>query len=146
MCAENIYCCREPGDTTTNCCDNTTALSSATPAIGLPTKAAAITETTTHTVGTAGAVSNTTCPSATEAPQCQGTSNVVAVGAGVGVALGTLLIASLVALVVLMRRQKSLRSGLAQAQVSNTSKQQKSAQTWEELPPNTIEELDASKG
>lgn len=39
----------------------------------------------------------------------------MAVGAGVGVSLGTLLIATLVALVVLMRRQRDLRSGLAQA-------------------------------
>ena len=40
----------------------------------------------------------------------------MAVGVGVGVSLGTLLIATLVALVVLMRRQKDLRSKLARAQ------------------------------
>jgi len=158
MCAPNIYCCREEADTTTNCCNDTAALSSASPAIGLPTKAAAITETivvssgstgipVTSTVGTAAAASDTTCASVTEAKLCLGTPNIVAVGAGVGVSLGTLLIASLVALVVLMRRQKSLRNGLVPAQEFPTGKQERLMQMPQqgELPAHSIVELDGSE-
>src|SRR2546423_3228546 len=156
MCAPNIYCCREEGDTTTNCCNDTAVLSSASPAIGLPTKAAAITETivvssgstgisVTSRVGTAAAASDTTCASATEAKHCPGTPNIVAVGAGVGVSLGTLLIASLVALVVLMRREKSLRSGLVRVQELAAGKKEMLMQMPQqgELPAHGVMELDA---
>jgi hypothetical protein len=162
MCAPNIYCCREEGDTTTNCCNDTAVLSSASPAIGLPTKAAAITETmtlsivvssgstgipVTSRVGTAAAASDTTCASATEAKLCRGTPNIVAVGAGVGVSLGTLLIVSLVALVALMRRQKSLRNGLVRAQEFPTGKQERPMQMPQpgELPAHSTVELDGSE-
>ena len=130
MCNWNTYCCRPPSDPTANCCNNTAALSTTVSPLGLPTRAATITKTmtlsvvmssgstsvlTTSALGTAAAASNPTCASEVEAERCQGTSKVIAVGAGVGVSLGTLLIATLVALVVLMRRQKGLRSGLARA-------------------------------
>ena len=140
-CAPNIYCCREEGDTTINCCNDIAVLSSASPAIGPPIQAGAITETMTlsvvvssestgfpitRAVGTAVAASNTTCASATKAKLCLGTPNIVVVGAGVGVSLGTSLIASLVALVALMRRQKSLRSGLVRPQEFAARKQERS--------------------
>ena len=131
ICNSNVYCCRPPGETT-DCCNNTAKLSTtASAAIGLPTQAAAITGTvtssvvvssgrasilTTSAVTTAAAASNATCASNVEAKSCQGTSKTMAVGAGVGVPLGTLLISSLVALVILMRRQKDLRSRLDRAQ------------------------------
>ena len=130
MCSYNTYCCRPP-DPTADCCNDTAALSSTVSALGLPTRAAAITKTvtlsvavssgstsvlTTSALGTAAAASNPTCASDVEAKRCQGTSKTMAVGAGVGVSLGTLLIATLVVLVVLMRRQKDLRSELARAQ------------------------------
>ena len=132
MCHWNHYCCRANSEKDANCCNNTAALSSTASPLGLPTQAAAITETTTLSVEVssgrtspptttglrtaAAAASNPTCASAVEAEHCQGTSKTIAVGAGVGVSLGTFLIATLVALVVLMRRQNDLRSRLARAQ------------------------------
>jgi hypothetical protein len=158
MCAPNIYCCREEKDTSTNCCNDTAVLSTASSPIGQPTIAAAITETMTLRVGvssgstgipitsaagTAAAASNTTCASATEARLRPGTPNIVAVGAGVGVSLGTLLIASLVALVVLMRREKNLRSELVRAQELAAGKQEMLKQMPQrgELPAHSVMEL-----
>ena len=131
MCNWNTYCCRPPLEST-DCCNNTVSLSStASAAIGLPTRAAAITETvtssvvvssgstsvlTTSAMRMSAAASNATCASDVDAKSCQGTSSTMAVGAGVGVPLGTLLIATLVALVISMRRQKDLKSRLARAQ------------------------------
>ena len=142
MCAWNVYCCREAGDTSTNCCNDTAVLSTTSSAIGQPTIAAAITETMTLR-----AASNTTCASATEARLCPGTPNIVAVGAGVGVSLGTLLIASLVALVVLMRREKSLRSGLVRVQELAAGKKEMLMQMPQqgELPAHGVMELDAER-
>jgi len=67
------------------------------------------------------------------------------VGAGVGVSLGTLLIASLVALVVLIRREKSLRSGLVRVQELAAGKQEMLMQMPQrgELPAHSVMELDA---
>ena len=131
MCNWNTYCCRPSSDLNADCCNNTAALSSSVSALGLPTRAAAITETMTSSVvvssgstivlttsaemRTANAASNPTCASNVEAKRCQGTSKIMAVGAGVGISLGTVLLATLMTLVVLMRRQKDLRSGLARA-------------------------------
>jgi len=160
MCDWNVYCCRGAGDSSTNCCNDTAVLSTTSSAIGQPTIAAAITETITLRVGvssgstdipitsaagTAAAASNTTCASATEARLCPGTPNIVAVGAGVGVSLGTLLIASLVALVVLIRREKSLRSGLVRVQELAAGKQEMLMQMPQrgELPAHSVMELDA---
>jgi hypothetical protein len=147
MCAWNVYCCREAGDTSTNCCNDTAVLSTTSSAIGQPTIAAAITETITSAAGTAAAASNTTCASAIEARLCPGTPNIVAVGAGVGVSLGTLLIASLVALVVLMRREKSLRSGLVRAQELAAGKQEMLMLMPQrgELPAHSVMELDTER-
>jgi hypothetical protein len=100
----------------------------------------------TRTVGTAAITSNTACASATEANLCLGTTNVVAVGAGVGVSLGTMLVTSLVALAVLVRRQKSLRSELARAQDLSAGKHERPMQTYQkaELHADSTRELDGS--
>ena len=140
MCSWNTYCCRAESSGDPNCCNDTAALSTTVSALGLPTRAAATTETvtlsvvvskgstsvlTTSAVRTAAAASNPTCSSVVDGKHCQGTSKTMAVGAGVGVSLGTFLIATLVALVVSMRRQKDLRSELARAQ--DKSRAQESA-------------------
>ena len=73
----------------------------------------------------------------------------MAVGAGVGVSLGTLLIATLVALVVLMRRQKDLKSGLARAHEKSRAQEsamrelEKSVPTPQQgyLPTESVNEL-----
>lgn len=95
-------------------CTNTTALSTTVSALGLPNRAGAITETmrlsvvvtsriisvlTTTVDRTAAAAPNPTCASDMEAKRYQETSKTMAVGAGVGASLGTLLIATLMALV-----------------------------------------------
>ena len=131
MCSWNTYCCRADSVSDPNCCNNTAALSTTVSPLGLPTQAAAITKTVTlsvavssgrtsvpitNAVRTVAAASSPACASAVEAKRCQGTSKTMAVGAGVGVSLSTLLIASLVALVVLTRQRKYLRSRLARAQ------------------------------
>ena len=130
MCHWDHYCCRvNTGDA--NCCNNTAAVSSNASPLGLPTQAAVETETmtlsvvmssgrtsppTTTALRTAAVASNPTCASAVGTEHCLGSSKTMAVGAGVGVSLGTFLIATLVALVVLMRRQKDLRRRLARTQ------------------------------
>ena len=73
----------------------------------------------------------------------------MAVGAGVGVSLGTLLIATLVALVVLTRQQRDLRSRLARAQEISRAQEsamrelEKSAPTPQQgyLPTESVNEL-----
>ncbi len=163
MCAWDVYCCREQADTTTNCCNETAALSSTVSAIGLPTHAATMTEKVTLSAAvSSGSTGLPMGTAATEAKLCPGTSNTIAVGAGVGVSLGTLLIASLVALAVLMRRQKHLRSGLALAQESAAAKLEWSIRMPQQgclpadsaielsqegcLPSHRVAELDAVNG
>ena len=163
MCHWDTYCCR-PTATTTNCCNNTASLSSTVSALGLPTRAAPITETVTlsvvessrstsfstiSAVRTAAAALNSTCASAVEAERRQGNLKTTGVGAGVGVSLGTLLIATLVALMVLMRRQRELRNGLARAQEVSRAQEfairelEKSVPIPQEghLPPESVNEL-----
>ena len=95
MCAANVYCCRPEGEETTDCCNNTAALSKTTSPIGLPTEAvAAVNETITpsvvalsgstglpitSTVVTTAAASNITYASARETKLCPGTSKIIAV-------------------------------------------------------------------
>ena len=132
MCSSNTYCCRKPGDMTTNCCNNTALLSSTSSAMGMPTRNAAMTETI--------APSNTTCALATEANFCQGSSKTVAIGAGIGVSLGTLLIASLVALVTLTKQLRKVKSRLAKTDKSMEDKDQISMpiSQHEGLPADSI--------
>ena len=146
-CNWNTYCCRAEGDTK-DCC-NSSVLSTATPVIGLPTPAAAMPETvtlsvgmaggstglpTTHTAETAAGAWNTACPSAAAVEHCQGSSKIIA---GVGASLGTLLIASLLALGFLMRRQKELGSGPALAKNSAARGHEMSLQMPQEMPQPT---------
>ena len=170
ICGWNTYCCRPvyaDGGIKKACCNDTAALSTTVSALGLPTQAAAITKTVTlsvvessrstslstiSAVRTAAAASNPTCASAVEAESCQRSSKPLAVGAGVGASLGTLLIATLVALVLLMKRQKDLRNRLARAQ--EVSRAQESAMRELEksvpipqggyLPTESVSELWAS--
>ena len=150
MCHWNVYCCRPSDATTTDCCNNTASLSSTDRPLGLPTRAAAVTETVTPSASissgstsvptpsatrTAAAASNPACASAVEAARCQGTSKTVAVGAGVGVSLGTLLFAALVALAVLTRRQQDLRGKLARAQEASQAQQESAMRELEKSVP-----------
>ena len=164
MCAANVYCCRAKGEDSTDCCNNTAALSTTTSALGLPTEAVAAAKETvtlsavvssgstglpiTSTVVATATAPHITCTFAAETESCPGTSKIIAVGAGVGVSLGVSLLASLVMLGILMRRQKDLRNELARAHESAAREPERSMQPPYQgsLPARSISELDAKNG
>ena len=161
MCSWNIYCCRD-WFTDADCCNDTARLSTTTSAIGFPTHAAAVSNAmtltgagssnstdfpTTATGRAALPASSTTCASTRDGEECPARTTTIAVGTGVGVSLGTILMASLAALLILIRRQKNLQREVIQAHESAAREFDTSARMHQQrhLPTQTVDELEASE-
>ncbi len=109
----NVYCCRKANDDTTDCCHDSTKLITKIPPIDMPIVQATVETNSTTSNST---MSNSTTSNTTSPLGAVSSSNQVAVvGAGVGASLGVCLLAALVTIFVLFRKQTALKRELAYA-------------------------------
>lgn len=122
ICAANSYCCQREGSTDNCCDDDDDDIIVRNSGFGLPVTQTARSVQTVFINDASGSTISFSGQAPTGAPAANETSspstcssnstNVVAVGAGIGVPLGTLLIAALVALFFMRKKHKKLQREL----------------------------------